>query len=86
VADTRATVFLKSSGIAYTEHEYDYVEHGGFDQESRAAGGKETHRAVQARPAPRLHQRRAARFLIRIKTEDLEKTLKPQLVDAALED
>jgi hypothetical protein len=25
VADTQATVFLKANGIAYTEHEYDYV-------------------------------------------------------------
>jgi Cys-tRNA(Pro) deacylase len=29
VADTQATVFLKAHGVAYTEHEYDYVEHGG---------------------------------------------------------
>jgi len=29
VADTPATVFLRSRGVAYTEHEYEYVEHGG---------------------------------------------------------
>ena len=29
MADTPATVFLKSRGVAYSEHEYDYVEHGG---------------------------------------------------------
>jgi Cys-tRNA(Pro) deacylase len=29
VADTPATVFLKRNGVAYTEHEYEYVEHGG---------------------------------------------------------
>ena len=29
MADTPATVFLKSHGVAYTEHEYEYVEHGG---------------------------------------------------------
>jgi Cys-tRNA(Pro) deacylase len=29
VADTPATVFLKKHGVAYTVHEYEYVEHGG---------------------------------------------------------
>jgi Cys-tRNA(Pro) deacylase len=29
VADTPATVFLKRNGVAFTEHEYDYVENGG---------------------------------------------------------
>jgi len=29
VADTPATVFLKSHGVAYSEHEYEYVERGG---------------------------------------------------------
>jgi Cys-tRNA(Pro) deacylase len=29
MADTPATVFLKKSGVAFTEHEYEYVEHGG---------------------------------------------------------
>jgi Cys-tRNA(Pro) deacylase len=29
VADTQATVFLKANKVAYTEHEYEYVEHGG---------------------------------------------------------
>jgi Cys-tRNA(Pro) deacylase len=29
VADTPATVFLKKNGVAYTVHEYEYVEHGG---------------------------------------------------------
>jgi Cys-tRNA(Pro) deacylase len=31
VADTQATVFLKANRVAYTEHEYDYVEHGGTE-------------------------------------------------------
>ena len=26
---TPATAFLKSRGIAYSEHEYEYIEHGG---------------------------------------------------------
>jgi Cys-tRNA(Pro) deacylase len=38
VADTPATVFLKAQGVAYTEHEYDYVEHGGTEVSSRALG------------------------------------------------
>jgi hypothetical protein len=39
VADTPATLFLKAHGVAYTEHEYDYVEHGGTEVSSRARGG-----------------------------------------------
>jgi Cys-tRNA(Pro) deacylase len=38
VADTPATAFLKRHGVAYTEHEYDYVEHGGTEVSSRALG------------------------------------------------
>ena len=29
---TPATAFLKSRGIAFSEHEYDYVEHGGAER------------------------------------------------------
>lgn len=38
MADTPATVFLKAHGVAYTEHDYDYVEHGGTEVSSRALG------------------------------------------------
>jgi len=38
VADTPATVFLRAQGVAYTEHEYEYVEHGGTEVSSRALG------------------------------------------------
>ena len=38
MADTPATVFLKARGVAYTEHEYEYVEHGGTEVSSRALG------------------------------------------------
>jgi Cys-tRNA(Pro) deacylase len=38
VADTRATVFLKRHGIVYTEHEYEYAEHGGTEVSARALG------------------------------------------------
>ena len=38
MADTQATVFLKANRVAYTEHEYEYVEHGGTEVSSRALG------------------------------------------------
>jgi len=38
VADTPATVFLKKQGVAYSEHEYDYVEHGGTEVPAKALG------------------------------------------------
>jgi Cys-tRNA(Pro) deacylase len=147
---------LATHAIAYTEHEYDYVEHGGTEVSARVLGVPE-HEVVKtlvmqdeegkplivlmhgdrkvstknlARQAgrkriepckPEAAQRhsgyqvggtspfgtkkrlpvfmeRSIRdlrhiyinggrrgFLVRIKTEDLEKTLKPQLVDAALD-
>jgi len=38
MAETRGTAFLKAHGIAYTEHFYDYVEHGGTAVSSAALG------------------------------------------------
>ena len=38
MADTPATVFLKAQRVAYTEHEYAYVEHGGTEVPARALG------------------------------------------------
>jgi Cys-tRNA(Pro) deacylase len=38
VADTPATVLLKAQGVAYTEHDYEYVEHGGTEVPARALG------------------------------------------------
>ena len=38
MADTPATVFLKASGVSYTAHEYDYVEHGGTEVSARSLG------------------------------------------------
>ena len=35
---TPATSLLKARGIAYTEHEYEYVEHGGTEVPARALG------------------------------------------------
>jgi len=38
VADTPATVFLKFHEVSYSEHEYDYVEHGGTGVSSESLG------------------------------------------------
>jgi len=38
MADTPATMFLKAQRVAYTEHEYAYVEHGGTEVSARALG------------------------------------------------
>ncbi len=38
MADTPATVFLKANRVAYTEHEYEYVEHGGTEVSSQTLG------------------------------------------------
>jgi Cys-tRNA(Pro) deacylase len=35
---TPATAFLKSKGIAFTEHAYKYVEHGGTEVSAQALG------------------------------------------------
>ena len=38
MADTPATVFLKANKVSYTEHEYDYVEHGGTEVSASSLG------------------------------------------------
>ena len=38
VSETPATQFLRRHGIAFTEHVYDYVEHGGTSESSRQLG------------------------------------------------
>ena len=38
MADTQATVFLKANKVAYTEHEYEYVEHGGTEVSATLLG------------------------------------------------
>jgi Cys-tRNA(Pro) deacylase len=42
-AGTPATQFLKKHGVEYTEHEYEYVEHGGTSVSSSALGVDEHH-------------------------------------------
>jgi len=41
VADTPATVFLKANRVAFTEHEYKYVEHGGTEVSAGSLGVSE---------------------------------------------
>ena len=38
VSETPATAMLKANGIAFTEHPYDYVEHGGAMHSSEVLG------------------------------------------------
>ena len=38
VSETPATQLLKKLGIAYTEHTYDYVDHGGARESARQLG------------------------------------------------
>ncbi|HEX6703403.1 MAG TPA: Cys-tRNA(Pro) deacylase [Albitalea sp.] len=38
VSETPATQFLRRHGIAFTEHVYDYIEHGGTEESSRQLG------------------------------------------------
>ncbi len=40
---TPATAFLAQRGIAFSEHEYDYVEHGGTEWPARALQVPEDH-------------------------------------------
>jgi Cys-tRNA(Pro) deacylase len=154
---TPATEFLATHAVAYTAHEYDYVEHGGTEVSARALGVPEREvvktlvmqdeegkplivlmhgdrkvstknlarqagkkriepckpeaaqrhsgyqvggtspfgtkkrlpvfmeRSIRALPHIYINGGRRG-FLVRIRTEDLERTLKPQLVDVALDD
>jgi len=38
VSETPATAWLRAHGIAFTEHPYDYVEHGGTEESARQLG------------------------------------------------
>jgi Cys-tRNA(Pro) deacylase len=38
VSETPATAWLKAHAVAYTEHAYDYVEHGGTAESARQLG------------------------------------------------
>ena len=43
MADTPATMFLKAHKVAYTEHEFEYVEHGGTEISASSLGVDEHH-------------------------------------------
>ncbi|MEQ1686895.1 MAG: Cys-tRNA(Pro) deacylase [Burkholderiaceae bacterium] len=38
VSETPATQYLRENGVPFTEHVYDYVEHGGTSESSRQLG------------------------------------------------
>ena len=38
VSETPATAFLKANGVAYTEHPYEYLEHGGAQHSAQVLG------------------------------------------------
>ena len=38
VSETPATMWLRRQGVAYSEHPYDYVEHGGTAESARQLG------------------------------------------------
>jgi Cys-tRNA(Pro) deacylase len=41
VSETPATAFLRRHGVAFTEHVYDYVDHGGTAESARQLGVEE---------------------------------------------
>ena len=46
ISETPATALLRRHGVAFEEHVYDYVDHGGTSESSRQLGLDE--HAVQA--------------------------------------
>jgi len=38
ISETPATAWLKAHGVAFTEHPYDYLEHGGAQHSARVLG------------------------------------------------
>lgn len=38
VSETPATAWLRARGVAFTEHPYDYIDHGGTEESSRQLG------------------------------------------------
>ncbi len=43
ISETPATQMLRQHGIAFGEHPYDYVEHGGTEESARQLGVEEHH-------------------------------------------
>ena len=46
VSETPATAFLRGRGVSFSEHVYDYVEHGGTEESARQLGVSE-HQVVK---------------------------------------
>jgi Cys-tRNA(Pro) deacylase len=46
VSETPATALLRGRGVSFTEHVYDYVEHGGTEESARQLGVSE-HQVVK---------------------------------------
>ena len=46
VSETPATQMLRACGVAFTEHPYDYVDHGGTAESARQLG-KDEHSVVK---------------------------------------
>ena len=38
ISETPATAWLKAHGVAYTEHPYEYLEHGGAQHSAQVLG------------------------------------------------
>lgn len=103
---TPATEFLSKHHVSYTEHYYEYIEHGGaergadaaharrsqsVDQEPRAPGGTRKplptymERSISELPMIYINGGRRG-FLLKVRTDELVRALRPQLVDVALND
>ena len=83
MADTPATIFLKANGIAYTVHEFEYVERGGTRHSSQAMGVPE-HEVVKTL----VMQDEAARPLLvlmhgdrKVSTKNLARQIGAKLVE-----
>jgi prolyl-tRNA editing enzyme YbaK/EbsC (Cys-tRNA(Pro) deacylase) len=69
---TPAMAFLKAKGIAFSEHEYEYVEHGGTEVPARAL-------QVDINAGRR-------GVLVKLRSADLASALTVTLVDVARQD
>ena len=52
VSETPATQMLRARGVAFTEHPYDYVEHGGTEESARQLGLDEQRLTFHVLEAP----------------------------------
>ena len=66
VSETPATAFLKKQGVAYTEHMYEYEEHGGTAVSARELGVPVVPVVIDGAHAVLPAGRRLPKFLRRI--------------------